>query len=115
MIFYIQPTLPWDSWDFKLIEAYQILQDETCPKCGQPIWLCRSEDPRVAWKRGTSVCYASRELEERSWRRDNPKKKATAADKERWGLIEFATPFVPPTQGETLPTRKDFYESLKVE
>lgn len=116
MMFHTQPNDKWQPFDFKLIEAYQMLQDETCPKCGQPVWLCRSDDPTIAWKRNESICYASRELEKQAWSRDHEAKdKPTAKDKKRWGLVEYATPYVPPNQEGTLPTREAFYKSLRIE
>jgi len=112
MIFHVQPDTPWEPYDFSLLEAYQILQDETCPKCGQPVWLCRSTDNRIEFKVEETVCYATRAIEEKNARKEKKNKKISADEKHSWGLIQYAVPFVPENIGAELPTRKDFYESL---
>lgn len=114
MVFYTQPNEEWSDLDFKLTEAYQILQDETCPQCGNPIWLCRSTDNRVEWSVNKSVCYASKTVDESEWRASNPKKTPSKSDRERWGTSKYATPrLMPMYDGEDMPTRSDYYESLK--
>lgn len=118
MLFYTQPNTPWEPFDFKLIEAFQILEDETCPKCGQPTWLCRNPDPRVEFKVEESVCYASKAVDERRFNRQNTgkdRKSATAAERKSWGLTEYAVPFVPENIGGELPTRAEYYKALNSE
>jgi len=115
MLFYTQPNLPWEPFDFKLIEAFQILEDETCPKCGQPTWLCRSTDPRVEFSAQDTICYATRAVEERRYAESNKGKSASAKERRSWGLIEFSTPFVPDNIEGELPTRSDYYESFNTE
>lgn len=113
MLFYTQPSEPWDALDFKLIEAYQIMQDETCPKCGQPVWLCRSTDNRVAWKFDSSVCWVTRKQEEQSWAKNNKgKDKKKPKDAAEWGKIYFPVAFVPPNIDGELPGRTEYFQSL---
>lgn len=112
MLFYAQPDEPWTPFDFKILEAYQIMEDEQCPKCGQPIWLCRSTDNRIEWKLDSSICYASRKQEESQWYRHNPKKKPDKSERADWGKSYFPVPFVPDNVGGELPTRDEFYASL---
>lgn len=69
-----QPN-PHDGWtdaDYKLVMAWQMLQDETCPQCGEPIWVCRSENPNLFFTRKTGVCYKTAEREK--WEKKNGEK-----------------------------------------
>jgi len=107
MVFHEQPSDPWKRGDFKLLEAYEIKQKETCGHCGNPIWLCHSEggETEVYWEVQTSTCYADKTLKE--WHKDNP----DATDS------PYAVPFVydysgdfPVNDYKNLPTRKQFFE-----
>ena len=112
MLYHDQPNGAWTEEDFKILEAYQILQDEICPQCGNPIWLCRSNDDSVSWTVEKSVCRASRALEEKAWRDDKTKKHtATKEEKANWGVSRYAVPKVSGhmPEGTELPTREDFY------
>lgn len=105
MIFYEQPNEKWTRFDFLLLEAYQILQDETCPQCGQPVWLCRSTDSNVNIKVRKATCFVTAEVE----------KKKTRDEKNKRGLKggEYYYPVIETIQkGTELPTRRDYYESL---
>jgi len=74
MLFHEQPSEPWNAFDFMLVEALQILEDETCGKCGNPIWICRNSDAtHLGFKIKTSVCYASAEMEK--WQEKKEKNK----------------------------------------
>jgi hypothetical protein len=113
MLFHEQPSDPWLPFDFKLLEAYQILQDETCPKCGHPVWLCRSESNTVQFKVTPNVCYAERALKEY----EDQKKPRTEREKDRktregWGVFYSLSPFVPKNIEGELPTRTEFYEEM---
>jgi len=110
MIFYEQPTDPWTPYDFKLLEAYQILQDETCNQCGNPIWICHSTDSNVTFKMQSSTCFAVRA--EQRWAED--KKRLSKGKKKEWEPAPGEDWFpVPETvDGGPFPTRDDFYRSL---
>lgn len=99
--------------DFKLLEAHQILRDEICPQCGQPSWLCRSNDDRVSWRVSDSVCHATKAREEFDWRKNN-KGRPSKDDRQGWGRFSYVTPIVSGhmPEGTELPTRKEFYESV---
>lgn len=114
MVFYEQPKQDWTHLDFRLLEAYQMLQDETCPQCGQPSWLCRSSDDRISWRVNESVCHATKAREEREWVRDNPSKRADKDERRKWGRFSYATPVVSShyPEGTELPTRKEYYENV---
>ena len=109
MIFHEQPTDKWTRFDFLLLEAYQVLQDETCPQCGQPVWLCRSDSPDVNIKVRKATCNVSAAVEkkrkalEKGARNGKP---ALAAGEYLYPIIEPI-----PVPGAKLPTRRDFYES----
>lgn len=104
MLFHEQPTDPWVRFDFLLLEAYQILQDETCSECGNPIWICRNENAaNVGFKIKISKCYAKAELEK--WQEKQEKKK-----KKGYGETPYIVPY---TYDENdFPTRLSFYQGL---
>ena len=105
------PFSGWSDLDYKLVQAYQTIKDETCSKCGNPVWLCRSTDSNIDWSIDTSVCYATRAIEARRFRDDNDtKKQPTATEKAKWGADYFATPR-PIVPGAELPTRSQALES----
>lgn len=114
MIFHEQPTAPWKPFDFKLLEAYQILQDEMCPQCGHPIWLCRSSSNTVEFKVGTSYCAAERRLREFEDSKKPIKERASKTDKAMWGVSHYTNPVVPEGMVDVqLPTRDDYYKELQ--
>lgn len=88
-----------------MLEAYQILQDETCQQCGNPIWICHNEfAENIGFKIKTIKCFAKAELErhqEREQKKDVKKKK--------YGQIEVVVPYAY-NDGE-LPTRRSYLEA----
>lgn len=94
-----------------LLEAYQILQDETCSQCGNPIWICRSEDPNVQFKIRNSVCFADREFEKWKKRQQDTAKRLK---KDNWepdpGEEWYPVPYT--VDGGPFPSRDDFLRSL---
>lgn len=57
---------PWDQWDRLLLEAYQILDDERCPKCGYPVYLCHSTDNDLDFILEDDACGVSAEVERKN-------------------------------------------------
>lgn len=115
VIFYEQPTAPWKPFDFKLLEAYQILQDELCPKCGHPVWLCRSQSNTVEFRVRTEYCAGERALKEYEYNKmtHSERKNVDKKDRAGWGRFEYTYPAVPePFKGAELPSRADYYEEL---
>lgn len=88
-----------------LLEAYQILQDETCHQCGNPIWICRNEfADSVGFKVREIKCFAKAELEkhqERQQKKDSKKKK--------YGVQEVIVPYA--YEGHEMPTRRSYLEA----
>lgn len=112
MIFHEQPTDDWTPFDFMLIEAYQMLQDEICPKCGHPVWLCRSNSQNVAFRVTGAVCQAERSLREYEDQKKSRDKRASKIDKQEWGVFYYTSPFVPQNIEGGLPTREQFYTEM---
>lgn len=105
MLFHEQPTDPWDEFDFLLVEAMQILEDETCPECGNPIWVCRNEDAaNVGFKVKTATCFAKAELDR--WTEGNRKRKKELGPGEMPYTVAYTY------DGTDMPTRRSFYEGL---
>lgn len=99
------PYSDWSDLDYKLVQAYHTLKEEICPKCGNPLWLCRSTDSNIDWSIDSTTCYASRAIEERRFRDDNgATKQPTAQDRAKWGTDYFARA-VPIRKDIPLPTR----------
>lgn len=106
MLFHEQPSEPWNEFDFLLLEAYQILQDETCDHCGNPIWICRNEEAsNVGFKVKTAKCFAKAELDK--WQEQEEKKKSK---KKSHGEYPYVVAYT--YDGSDMPSRQSFYEDL---
>ena len=105
MIFHVQPTADWEPFDFKLLEAWQILQDETCNMCGQPVWICRSMDSNIRIKVRKTQCNVSAELEKKQQSDEKAKRKLKPG--------EYYYTTVETYDGGYLPTREDYFKSLE--
>lgn len=89
-----------------MLEAYQILQDETCNECGNPVWVCRNEEAaNVGFKVKTAKCFAKAELDK--WAEKEDKKKSK---KKKYGEYPYVTPYT--YDGSDFPSRRSYYESL---
>jgi hypothetical protein len=106
LLFKEQPNDPWTDIDFLLVEAMQILEDETCGQCGNPIWICRNEGAaNVGFKVKTATCFADAELEK--WREKEDKKKSK---KKTYGAYPYTVPYT--YDGSDLPSRAQFYKNM---
>lgn len=116
MIFHEQPTAEWVPFDFKLLEAYQILQDEICPVCSNPIWVCRSTTSNVQFKVKSQVCFAEKALKEAEFNRipkaDRPKGEELKREKAEWGRSYYTSPYIPENLEGEIPTRDDYHKEL---
>ena len=105
MLFYEQPSEPWTEFDFMLVEALQVLEDETCSDCGNPIWVCRNDNAaNVGFKIKQTVCYAKAELDK--WREQQEKRKVKAKPGESPYIVAYTYDDGP------MPTRASYYEGL---
>ena len=106
MLFHEQPDLPWTKFDFLLLEAYQMLQDETCSMCGSPIWICRNEyASNVGFKIKSAKCFAKAELDKHQEREEKKNKK-----NKKYGQQDYIVPYT--YDGAELPTRMSYFNSL---
>ena len=106
MLFHEQPSDPWTRFDFMLLEAYQMLQDETCNECGNPIWVCRNENAAtVGFKVKIAKCFAKAELDK--WHEKEEKKKSS---KKSYGEYPYTVPFT--YDDGPLPSRESYYRGL---
>lgn len=53
----------WNRWDFLLAKAFQRYEDEKCPQCGQPIYLCHNSDNQIEFRAVKDECLAMAEVE----------------------------------------------------
>lgn len=110
MLLFTQPTDPWVRYDFLLLSAYQILHDETCPRCGQPVWICRSSSRDVYFDAHSDVCQGERAVREAEDNRKPRGERAKASERKEWGRFMYP---VPRTFNEApLPTREDYLKEL---
>jgi len=105
-VFEKQPSDPWDHADFRLLEAYQILQDETCGNCGHPLWLCRNPD--VFWEVRTDLCAAEKEIE--SWHKKQTKEKPGVHPRTVPYVLSSDERGVMSPDYDNLPSRADFFK-----
>lgn len=115
MLFHEQPTEPWTEYDFKILEAYQILQDEICNQCGNPVWLCHSSDNRIDFKAVNSTCFATKAHMERLDAKKKRDQRASREERAEWGRTTYMKPYIVQNAEGDLPTRWDYYNSLTVE
>jgi hypothetical protein len=107
MLFHEQPSDPWVPFDFKLLEAYQMLQEETCSECGNPIWICRNDEAtNVGFKIKTSKCHAKAELE--MWQEREEKKKTK---KKAYGEYPYTIAYT--YDDSPMPTRASYYQQTQ--
>lgn len=105
MLFHEQPSSPWIDFDFMLVEALQILEDETCSECGNPIWVCRNDAAtNVGFKIKTTKCYAKAELEK--WNDKQQKRKAKQQPGEMPYIVAYTYDDGP------MPTRRSYYQGV---
>lgn len=97
-----QPTKKWSSADKKLAMAWTVLQRETCNKCGQPLWICRSSNKDLGFRIRRGKCYSSSELEK--WQ------KSKAGETLKPGEYGYAVPYM--RDESNLPSRKAYLAEL---
>lgn len=57
------PQGQWLEIDYKLQDAFFVLDSETCSICNNPVWLCHSTDNRIEFVVKTRTCYAKADIE----------------------------------------------------
>lgn len=99
-----QPDEPWTEADKKLLLAWTILQKELCAECGNPLWICRSDDQNVSFSVRKGHCYAKAKVE--AWR-ESPAGK---------NLKKGEVPYVVATrynEKKPFPSRSDYLAQLE--
>lgn len=105
-----QPSDDWDDVDKKLAVAAHILKKQTCPKCGQPLWICRSDDANLDFVVRTAVCYSTKALETAR----NKRQKSNQKGKDlKPGEFEYVEPVM--LFDKKMPTRDGWLRSLQEE
>ncbi|CAB4148706.1 hypothetical protein UFOVP536_19 [uncultured Caudovirales phage] len=106
MFFHEQPSDPWTKFDFMLLEAYQILKDETCNDCGNPIWICHNEFANnVGFKVKSTVCYAKAELE-----KHNERVAKNSSTKQRYGETDYTVAYT--YDDSPMPSRMSYLKAM---
>lgn len=89
--------------DYVLATAYETLDSEKCGKCGVPAWHAFSEDSSIAFAIDEHKCHACEHKEKED-------KKLKPKD-EKPGVTRFVKA-IPEEGFETLPTRREFQETM---
>jgi len=93
-----QPSDGWSMADKKLAIAFQILEDETCPDCGIPVWLGHSDDETILFEIKSTVCYSCATIEKA---KEKKTKRAPSAGTKRYIALD---------ENSEQPTRGSFYQ-----
>ena len=96
------PSEGWSREDKKLAIAVTILERETCDKCGQPLWICRSNNRNLLFKTRKATCYAKAEFEKASKKKQNENLKP--------GEYMYVVPFM--LDDSSLPSRREWLDDL---
>lgn len=99
-----QPHDPWTIEDKRLVVAMHLLNKQKCPKCGKPVWICRSSNNMLTFSVRTEVCYASAELEKAQAELSKRKKELKP------GEFHYVVPKM--LNDTPLPTRAEWIKSL---
>lgn len=65
----------WGKWDFLLAKAFQRYQDEMCPQCHMPVYICHNDDNRIEFKVVKETCFATAQIEQVQEQNSKAKKK----------------------------------------
>lgn len=89
-----------------LVEAMQMLEEETCNECGNPIWICRNETAaNVGFKIKIATCFAKAELD-----RWNEKEEKRKTSQKRHGQYPYIVAYT--YDGSEMPSRMQFYREM---
>lgn len=102
----LRPKNPFGNWskqDYDFSEAFQRLQDEVCPECGNAMWLCRSGNNNLEFKVMTDVC------------RSEAAKNSKAEGKRKLKPGEFKYTVPKMRFDQPLPSREDYFKELEAE
>jgi hypothetical protein len=101
----------WSKWDILLAQAYQILEDERCPQCGLPRYICQNDDRDIDFRVETEQCAAMEKKESFEQReqekRDKKKGRNGESPKAPSGVIVKPQPYT--YSGVGLHTFRDSY------
>lgn len=84
----------------------QILEDETCAMCGNPIWICRNEEAaNVGFKIKVATCFAKAELDK--WQEQEDKRESKRV---KHGQYPYTVPYT--YDDSEMPSRQEYYMYL---
>ena len=115
-----EPSDEWCEVDSNLLVALSVLESERCSECGEYVWVCRDTSPfsrRFHYETNSSTCFKTKAQREKQNRFDTPlgeRGAKTKEDRERErkdGVIITVRPVL--KEGQTAPTRKEYYEWIK--
>lgn len=58
------PFSNWNTYDYRIQEALNIMSREVCQTCGNPVWICHSADNTIDFEIRTGACFGKAAIEE---------------------------------------------------
>lgn len=92
----------WNEWDRLVMEAYQIHENEKCPKCGNARWICGSPNGHIRFKIRSEFCEATFRVND--WRDIEAKRDQKGLE----ATIAYAEPYTT-EEGRDLSFYRDEY------
>jgi len=108
----------WSIYDVKLLEAYEMLEEQTCQYCGQPRWVCDSREDTnwLEFKSDIGFCkgkQAQDEWEKAEQKRQEKGKDGSLKPGQFIRFIPHADPgFYKEHQPDDRPDRKGWLKAL---
>lgn len=97
-----QPEEGWTRMDRALAMALQILEDETCSDCGNPLWIGHNDHQDIVFEIKSRVCYGCAAIESAQEKAVN-KKSSRRVER---GKKRFLA-----RNDKYIPSRAEFYQA----
>jgi hypothetical protein len=97
---------PWNKWDRLLMEAYQILEDERCPQCGYPRYICNNESNELVITLGQDHCAIKARID-----RKNDQDSSREGYKAPFGVVVHPEVYSTVTGAELAGYREPYYRA----
>ena len=78
---------PWGRWDILLAKAYQRFLNELCQQCGNPKYICHTDDNRIQVKIGRDECALTAKAE-------RAQEELARGDRKSYGLKLYGQPYL---------------------
>lgn len=109
----------WSVYDVKLLEAYEMLEEQTCNFCGQPRWICDAREDANWFTFRIDVGFCKGKQIQDEWDAKEQKMRNKEQSQLRDGEFRQLVPHVdggfqyPDVQPGDRPTRKGWLAELE--